>query len=146
VIAAGHLPAYDQAPHRLQTTARRAAWSASTTSPATSPPPQSGSPCTTFRRGRARGLVLDGPRPRAGRRPAPGHPPLPHRPAPPALLTATDQAIATAYARHHTTQLPTSELVRALHDAGIGDRSAHTLISLSPLLRPARPGVQQLRA
>ncbi len=57
--------------------------------------------------------------------PSSGGQPAAGRPAP-ALLTATDQAIATTYAQHHTTQLPTSELVRALHDAGIGDRSAHT--------------------
>lgn len=66
------------------------------------------------------------------------------RAAPP-RLTAVDQAIAAAYTRHHTAELPTAELVRALHDAGMAAHSAHSLISLSPLLRQARPGVQQLR-
>ncbi len=73
-----------------------------------------------------------------------GAQPAPARPDP-ARLTATDQAIAAAYTTQGATRLPTAELVRALHAAGIGARTAHTLISLSPLLRQVRPGVQQLR-
>lgn len=60
-------------------------------------------------------------------------------------LTASDPAIAGAYTRHGADQLPTAELVRALAAAGLATRSAHTLISLSPLLRQVGLGVQQLR-
>jgi len=60
-------------------------------------------------------------------------------------LTTTDRALAAAYTTHGTGELPTSVLVDALAAAGLARRSAHTLVSLSPLLQQVRPGVQQLR-
>ena len=60
-------------------------------------------------------------------------------------LTTTDRALAAAYTTHGTNELPTSVLTAALAAAGLAARSAHTLLSLSPLLRQVRPGVQQLR-
>jgi len=60
-------------------------------------------------------------------------------------LTTTDKALAAAYTTHATAELPTSALVGALAAAGLASRSAHTLVSLSPLLRQLRPGVHQLR-
>ena len=61
-------------------------------------------------------------------------------------LTTTDRALAAAYTTHATGELPTSVLVGALTAAGLASRSAHTLVSLSPLLHQVRPGVQQLRS
>jgi len=61
-------------------------------------------------------------------------------------LTTTDRALAAAYTTHDTAELPTSVLVEALTAAGLAGRSAHTLVSLSPLLRQVRPGIQQLRS
>jgi len=61
-------------------------------------------------------------------------------------LTKTDQALATAYTTQGTNELPTSVLVGALTAAGLAGRSAHKLVSLSPLLRQVRRGVQQLRS
>lgn len=66
------------------------------------------------------------------------------RPAP-ALLNRTDRALVAAFRAAGTDRLPTGELVRALNAHGQSTGTAQAMLSISPLLRQVRLGVQALR-
>jgi len=66
------------------------------------------------------------------------------RPAP-ALLNRTDRALVAAFRAAGTDRLPTGELVRALNARGQSTGTAQAMLSISPLLRQVRLGVQALR-